>query len=257
MFCSECGKQLADDAKFCGECGAAQSNEEQSLQQVSQKASVEIKNTNYFSANYLLAYFIVSAILALIFYALSDKSEVEANVADTTQLEQGNNVGDISAEEKAKLAEAERMRAASVERERTVGKMEREQLRQEADAYNRKQIAQAEDQNKMAQAKELQQNKIRYTTIFSCVDQYNPAPFYAGLNRSLADMLIRELSNPNGVYAAYMNISTVSEYCSSLGTPFYNLELLHQKGQLISSENGRELYIVDLAPNITVGVVGR
>ena len=24
MFCSECGKQVADDAKFCGECGAVQ-----------------------------------------------------------------------------------------------------------------------------------------------------------------------------------------------------------------------------------------
>lgn len=29
MFCSECGKQVADDAKFCGECGAVQSNVEQ------------------------------------------------------------------------------------------------------------------------------------------------------------------------------------------------------------------------------------
>ena len=25
MFCSECGKQVKDDAKFCGECGATQS----------------------------------------------------------------------------------------------------------------------------------------------------------------------------------------------------------------------------------------
>ncbi|NOT15558.1 MAG: zinc ribbon domain-containing protein [Methylotenera sp.] len=26
MFCSECGKQVADDAKFCGECGAVQNS---------------------------------------------------------------------------------------------------------------------------------------------------------------------------------------------------------------------------------------
>lgn len=44
MFCIECGKQVKDDAKFCGECGAVQTTTEQTpkikVEQVVSKATV-------------------------------------------------------------------------------------------------------------------------------------------------------------------------------------------------------------------------
>lgn len=39
MFCIECGKQVKDDVKFCGECGADQLNSEQPLTQTIAKTN--------------------------------------------------------------------------------------------------------------------------------------------------------------------------------------------------------------------------
>lgn len=40
MFCSECGKQVADNARFCGECGTAQATDISEQQSNTQKKAV-------------------------------------------------------------------------------------------------------------------------------------------------------------------------------------------------------------------------
>ena len=234
MFCSECGKQVADDAKFCGECGTVQSNVEQTpkikVEEVTTRNKLQASVTSPSSGNSNVTGYIVGAIM-LVGLGYFTVSHFAADKMETTEIAQSNQV---------ESEEARLLRESKESQERARVDIAREKAEAE------------KTERAKASNEELQQNKIRYTAIFACVDQYN-----AGRNYSLGDMLISELSKPNGVYAAYMNTSAISEICSSLGTSFNNLELLHQKGQLISSENGRELYLVDLSPNTTVGVIGR
>jgi|694.fasta_scaffold106833_4 hypothetical protein len=155
-------------------------------------------------------------------------------------------------EEKDRLAEeGERMRAASVERENTVGKTEQQQLRNEADEGNRAYYARAEAA-KLAEVQKQPSDNLQYTTIFACTDAQG-----AGRNDSLADLLLNEYSNPNGSYAAYMGTSAISSICSSMNSPFTNITLLREKGNRKYSGQGAVLYLVKLNPNTTIGVLGR
>ena len=70
MFCSECGKQVAGDAKFCGECGAAQSNAEQVISKATITSSAAPSSGNSNVAGY-----VVGAIWLVLLFSLYGKKE--------------------------------------------------------------------------------------------------------------------------------------------------------------------------------------
>lgn len=84
MFCSECGKQIADNAKFCGECGTAQISLEQTpeieVEQIANKATATANDVPS-SGNINVTTYVVGTIIviSLGFYLLNhfatDKTE--------------------------------------------------------------------------------------------------------------------------------------------------------------------------------------
>lgn len=143
MFCSECGKQVEDNAKFCGECGAVQSNVEQTpeikVEQAANRNKLQAPLTVTPSSGKSSRVGIFLLWIVIVVAALFALKHFQ-NQTETAQEGQSNQVESVSTqttEEKARLAkEAESMRAASVEREKTVGRTEQEQLRSEAGAAN-------------------------------------------------------------------------------------------------------------------------
>jgi hypothetical protein len=89
-----------------------------------------------------------------------------------------------------------------------------------------------------------------YTTLFICTDRYN-----AGRNRSLAELLLREIAKPNSIYANYMVDSSISEICSPVNTSFNNIALLEEKGRHISSNEFSEFYLVNMNEMVAIGVM--
>lgn len=89
-----------------------------------------------------------------------------------------------------------------------------------------------------------------YTTLFICTDRYN-----AGRNRSLAELLLREIAKPNSVYANYMMVDSISEICSPVITSFNNIALLEEKGRHISSNEFSEFYLVNMNEMVAIGVM--
>ena len=110
---------------------------------------------------------------------------------------------------------------------------------------------QAADQKQQSD-KAQRENNMQYLTVFACTDAHG-----AGRNDSLAELLLKEYSNPNGAYAAYMSTSAISSICSSMNSPFTNMTLLREKGNRKYSGQGAVLYLVKLNPNTTIGVLGR
>jgi len=95
-----------------------------------------------------------------------------------------------------------------------------------------------------------QQSGGSYTTLFICTDRYN-----AGRNRSLAELLLREIAKPNSIYANYMVDSSISEICSPVNTSFNNIALLEEKGRHISSNEFSEFYLVNMNEMVAIGVM--
>lgn len=63
MFCSECGKQIENDAKFCGECGAVQADVEQAPKAEQKQVASVASNTVLSNVNKRIAGYVVGAIL--------------------------------------------------------------------------------------------------------------------------------------------------------------------------------------------------
>lgn len=117
MFCSECGKQVADDAKFCGECGAIQadvaplqfSNSQQNPipQLDNSSTSYSVKREANPPLQKYLVWIIAAVVLALLFILMGgknksafDKSD-ECNKAAYSELEIlgiSKKIGDYSGE---------------------------------------------------------------------------------------------------------------------------------------------------------------
>jgi hypothetical protein len=95
-----------------------------------------------------------------------------------------------------------------------------------------------------------QQSGGSYTTLFICTDRYN-----AGRNRSLAELLLREIAKPNSIYANYMVDSSISEICSPVNISFNNIALLEEKGRHISSNEFSEFYLVNMNEMVAIGVM--
>ena len=91
-----------------------------------------------------------------------------------------------------------------------------------------------------------------YTTLFICTDRYN-----AGRNRSLAELLLREIAKPNSIYANYMVDDSISEICSPVNTSFNNIALLEEKGRHISSNEFSEFYLVNMNEMVAIGVMSK
>jgi hypothetical protein len=125
-------------------------------------------------------------------------------------------------EEKARLAaEGERMRAASVQKEK-----ERQQYSQP---------------NSSSQ---------RFTLAFICSDLSN-----TGRNRTLSMTLITEIGQSNGAYNFLITRPPFSELCNTYFKPFADLDLLKQHGQLINSTGEKNLYLININ-NSSIGVIG-
>jgi hypothetical protein len=99
MFCSECGEQVADNNKFCGECGAAQINTtvEQIAETVSRnnsQASLSNKSTSDFSN---VAGYIVGTIM-LIGLSYGINSYFSLKKTEITVIEDSNKIDNLSAQ---------------------------------------------------------------------------------------------------------------------------------------------------------------
>ena len=95
MFCSECGKQVADDAKFCGECGTVQSNVEQTpkikVEEVTTRNKLQASVTSPSSGKssrvgifLLWTVIVVAALFALKHF------QKQTETAQSNQVESGN-----------------------------------------------------------------------------------------------------------------------------------------------------------------------
>jgi hypothetical protein len=143
MFCSECGQQITDDAKFCGECGAAQtsftSEAIQNCPSCNAKgwvhgkqcrscgyaddkeiaATNKLQTTTTGSKKSNVASYIVGALVLVGMSYLIDSHLSSNKTSQGEQIESGaEQATSYEPQQNAKLAaEAETMRAASVERE--------------------------------------------------------------------------------------------------------------------------------------------
>ncbi|WP_158558880.1 tetratricopeptide repeat protein [Rhodoferax lacus] len=92
----------------------------------------------------------------------------------------------------------------------------------------------------------------KYMAVFSCTD-----PYGAGADSSLSMTLMQALMSSSQAYASTMTSSTYMKYCSNMNTPFSNVNLIVDAGEMVGESGAASYYIVKLQGASTVGVVGR